>query len=269
MRYVLGNAFREYRIRMTNPVLPLWDVLVPVIYLLIFGASFERWIGGRLPGEEVGGVSPVGGTAALAGGAPDYVTFFLAGVLGMVTFLIAFNSSYAFFEDLQAGMFHELMTYPFARRDLLLGKLLFNALFSVIGAALCVAAAVTLMGVRLAPSAIPYLILWILLGTAGWYFLLSWLSMRMRGFNAYHTTTSALYLLLMFVSNLFYPVDRLPESVQWLAWLNPITWQVDLMRWVSYGAGDTTVLRLEGVGFVVFVGASFWLANRRLNGPIE
>ena len=39
MRYVLGNAFREYRIRMANPVLPLWDVLVPVIYLLIFAAS--------------------------------------------------------------------------------------------------------------------------------------------------------------------------------------------------------------------------------------
>lgn len=254
MRYVLGMAFREYRIRMTNPVLPLWDVLVPVIYLIIFGSSLERFVGGGSAGE-LGGI--------------DYVTFFLAGVLGMVTFGIAMNSSYAFFEDLQSGMFHELMTYPFARRDLLLGKLLFNALFSVVGGALCVLAGLTVLDVRIPASAGPSLLLWTLLGTAGWYFIFSWLSLRLRGFNAYHTTTSAAYLLLMFVSNLFYPVERLPESVQWLAWANPITWQVDLMRWASYGAGETSQLRIEGAAFVLFVAAAFWLANRSLNGPIE
>ncbi|MFN2433117.1 MAG: ABC transporter permease [Gemmatimonadota bacterium] len=250
MRYVLAMAYREYRIRLSNPVLPLWDVLVPVIYLLIFGASFERWIG-----QGLGGL--------------DYVTFFLGGVLGMVTFGIAMNSSYAFFEDLQSGMFHELMTYPFARRDLLIGKLLFNALFSVVGAALCTLAGVALLGVEVRLGALPLLLLWTLLGTAGWYFLFSWLSLRLRGFNAYHTTTSAAYMLLMFVSNLFYPAERLPRVVQGLAWLNPITWQVDLMRNAIYGAGEADVLRLEALGFAAFVTISFWLANRALNGPIE
>jgi ABC-2 type transport system permease protein len=269
MRYVLGNAFREYRIRMTNPVLPLWDVLVPVIYLLIFGASFESWIGGDFSGGGGASTGADGAVSMVSGGAPDFVTFFLAGVLGMVTFGIALNSSYAFFEDMQSGMFHELMTYPFARRDLLLGKLLFNALFSVVGGALCVVAAITLLGVRLKPTAAPHLLLWTLLGMAGWYFLFSWLAVRMRGFNAYHTTSSTAYLLLMFVSNLFYPVERLPKAIQALAWLNPITWQVDLMRWASYGAGDPAILRLEAMGFVIFVGTTFWLANRGLNGPIE
>jgi ABC-2 type transport system permease protein len=250
MRYILAVAYREYRIRLTNPVLPMWDVLVPVVYLLVFGASLERWIGG-----ELGGV--------------DYLTFFLGGVLGMVTFSIALNSSYAFFEDLQSGIFHELLTYPFARRDLLLGKLLFNALFSVLGAALCVLAGRVLLDIRLPARALPSLVLWVVLGTAGWYFLLSWLSLRMRGFNAYHTTTSTLYLLLMFFSNLFYPVERLPRAVQWVAWLNPVTWQVDLVRHYSYGAGDPLWLRLEAAGFLLFVLGAFWLANRSLNGPIE
>jgi ABC-2 type transport system permease protein len=253
-------AWREYRIRLTNPVLPLWDVLVPVVYLVVFGASLERWLGGALP-------APGGAGAAAAG--PDYVTFFLGGVLGMVTFSIAMNSSYAFFEDLQAGMFHELLTYPFPRRDLLLGKLLFNALFSVVGAGLCVLAAVALLGVRLDPAALLPLLGWTLLGTAGWYFLLSWLSLRMRGFNAYHTMTSGLYLLLMFISNLFYPVERLPEPAGWAARLNPVTWQVDLMREAIYGGGDPALLRLEAAGFVLFTLASFALANRSLNGSIE
>ena len=60
----------------------------------------------------------------------DYPRFFLGGVLSMVSFGIVFNSSYAFFEDLQGGIFHEMLTYPFARWEMLLGKLLFNAAFS-------------------------------------------------------------------------------------------------------------------------------------------
>ena len=188
MSYVLAIAFRDFRIRLSNPVLPLWDVLVPVVYLLVFGSSLERWIGA-------------------AGSGLDYPRFFLGGVLSMVSFGIVFNSSYAFFEDLQGGIFHEMLTYPFARWEMLLGKLLFNAAFSVVGVAVCCMAAVYVLlniamcrrrrGCRLR--------FWSVVGTAGWYFLFTWLALNLRGFNAYHTTTSALYLVLMFISNLFYP----------------------------------------------------------------
>lgn len=250
MRYILANAYREYRIRLTNPVLPLWDIVVPVVYLVIFGASLDRWLG-----------APGGGT--------DYPTFFLSSVLAMVTFSIAMNSSYAFFEDLQSGIFHELLTYPFPRRDLLLGKFLFNSIFGVLGALLCVLAGVMVLDIAIRPSALPTLILWIILGTAGWFFLFSWLSLQVRGFNAYHTTTSSLYLLLMFVSNLFYPVDRLPGWIRWMASINPITWQVDLLRYYTYGLGDWVRLQIAAAAYLLFSLFFFWLANRSLNGSIE
>lgn len=250
MRYVLANAYREYRIRLTNPVLPLWDILVPVVYLLIFGSSFDRWVS-----VDIAGAS--------------YSTFLLGGVLAMVTFSIAMNSSYAYFEDLQSGIFHELMTYPFPRRDLLLGKLIFNAGFGAVGGLLCILAGTIVLGIPIALTALPGLVLWILVGTAGWYFFFAWLSLKVRGFNAYHTTTSSLYLLLMFVSNLFYPADRLPGFVQWAAKLNPITWQVDLLRHYIYGEQPAVSLGWEAAAFAGFVAVSFWLANRILNGPIE
>ena len=250
MNSILAIAYREYRIRLTNPIFPLWDVLVPVVYLVIFGASLERWLGSEFSGIR-------------------YPTFFLGGVLAMVTFSIAMNSSYTFFEDLQSGIFHELLTYPFPRRDILIGKLLFNAGFGLIGAVACVLAgfAVLDIGVRLAD--VPGLVLWTVLGSAGWYFLFSWLALKVRGFNAYHTTTSTLYLLLMFVSNLFYPTDTLPRWVQWAALANPITWQVDLLRFYIYGAGNRFFLPLEAFAFAIFTLLCFWLANRSLNAPIE
>ncbi|MGH9601775.1 MAG: ABC transporter permease, partial [Terriglobales bacterium] len=93
MKFILANAYREWRIRVSNPIIPLWDVLVPVVYLVLFGSSMGSWINAGASGT-------------------GYPTFFLGGVLGMVTFSIAMNSSYSFFEDLQSGVFHEILTYP-------------------------------------------------------------------------------------------------------------------------------------------------------------
>ncbi|HSA92288.1 MAG TPA: ABC transporter permease [Terriglobales bacterium] len=250
MKFVLANAYRESRIRLTNPIIPLWDVLVPAVYLVIFGSSLDRWLG-----------TGAGGT--------DYPTFFLAAVLAMVTFSVAMNSSYAFFEDMQSGVFHEMLTYPFARRDLLLGKLLSNEVFGVLGALLCIAIGWALLSIPVSFGALPGLMLWTVLGMAGWYFLFAWISVRVRSFNGYHTTTSAMYLLLMFISNLFYPADRLPGWAEWLAWLNPITWQVDLLRYHTYGAGTPRVLQLEAAAFVAFVLLTFWMAARALKNPVD
>lgn len=250
MRYVFAIAFRDFRIRLSNPVLPLWDVLVPVVYLLVFGSSLERWIGT---------------TASNL----DYPKFFLGGVLSMVSFGIVFNSSYAFFEDLQGGIFHEMLTYPFARWQMLLGKLLFNAAFGVVGTAVCVAAGFVVLHIDIPPSSWLPICLWSVLGTSGWYFLFTWMALNLRSFNAYHTTSSAMYLLLMFVSNLFYPTQQLPGAVRWLAWANPVTWQTDLFRYYSYPAQDVHHLPLETGAFVAFIFVTFWLANHKLNGTIE
>lgn len=250
MSSILAIFWRELRIRLANPIFPMWDVFVPAVYLVVFGASFENWLK-----FETAGTS--------------YTTFFLGGVLGMVTFSVAMNSSYAFFEDMQSGIFHELLTYPFPRRDLLLGKFLFNAALSVVGALLCLLAGALLLDVKLIAARLPQLLLWVVIGTAAWFFLTSWMSLRIRTFNGYHTVSSTMYLLLMFVSNLFYPAAELPRWAAWLATVNPLTWQVNLHRRDIYDAGDPGRLLLEAGGFVVFTLVAFALADRALNQPIE
>ena len=243
-------AYREMRIRLVNPIFPLWDVLVPVVYLLVFGAGLQDFLG----------VTHEGGV--------DYPTFLLGGVLSMVTFSIAWNSSYAWFEDLQSGVFHELLTYPFPRRHLLLGKLIFNACFSLLAAGLCLLAAVTVLHIELIPQRLAGLTVWLVVGAAAWYFLFALLALLVRGYNAYHTTTSAFFILLMFVSNLFYPADRLPGPLPWLASANPVTWQTDLMRYYTYGP-ELPYLRWEALALVLFTVIVFALASRKLSGTIE
>jgi ABC-2 type transport system permease protein len=252
MNPLVAIAYREYRIRLTNPILPLWDILVPVVYLIVFGSSFSR----------------AGFSFIWSGQQLDYSWFLLGGVLAMVTFSIAMNSSYAAFEDLQSGIFQEMLTYPFPRRALLLGKLLFNGAFGLLGSTCCLLAGVLALGLPIYWAKFLPLLLWILLGTAAWYFFFVWVSLKVRGFNAYHTTTSSLYLLLMFVSNLFYPVETLPNWAQSIAYLNPITWQVDILRYLTSSSREAGFM-WEALAFMGFTAVSYWLANRKLNSPVE
>ena len=70
----------------------------------------------------------------------------------------------------------------------------------------------------------------------------------MNRMDSFNTITSAAYILLMFLSTMFYPLDGLPMWFQTLAMLNPMTWQVDILRFSLLGTGDPTTLALEAIG---------------------
>lgn len=246
----LALSYREYRIRLSNAVLPLWDVLVPAVYLVLFGGSMQKWMG-----ERLGGV--------------DYPLFLLGSCIAMVTFSVAMNSSYAYFEDLQSGIFHESLTYPFARHELLLGKLIFNAGFSVVGSLICYLVGLVFLGTRVPLLQLLMLAVVVLFSSAGWYFFYTWISLKARGFNMFHTTTSSLYLLLMFVSNMFYPASELPPVVRFIAALNPVTWQVNVMRYLTGAIPYYPYFWHEVAAFTAFTIGMFWAAHHVLNGPIE
>ena len=53
---------------------------------------------------------------------------------------------------------------------------------------------------------------------------------------------------------MFYPLDPLPPLFRWIAYANPITWQVDIFRYATLGLGSASVLLLEALGFVIFTG---------------
>ena len=155
---------------------------------------------------------------------------------------------------------------------MLLGKLLFNAAFAVVSVGVCMAAGYGSAGGHraVAPAAWLPIAFWSVLGTAGWYFLFTWLALNLRGFNAYHTTTSALYLVLMFVSNLFYPTQQLPGCGT-LAGMGECrdvadgpTALLHLCERLCPPSGSSRLGRLS----FLFWSASGW-QNRKLNGTIE
>ena len=234
---------REARIRATNVTFIFWDILYPIAYMLVFGVGVDHALGFQVAGLAV-----------------DYDSFFLAGVLGMASFGIASNTSWSFFLDRDNGMFQEMLTYPLSRSSYLVGKVVFNVIVAIVQAIVTALLAAWLLGVRIRPDGLPLLVAAVVIGTAGWFFFYAIFALKLRRNDAFNTVTSVFYFIFLFASSMFYPIDPLPYGFRVAALLNPITWQVDVLRFATLGVGDPSQIALESGAFVLFTLICFALA---------
>ena len=234
--------YRDARVRATNVTFIFWDLFYPLGYLLVFGVGINASLGFATdPGVS-------------------YSAFFLAGVLSMASFGIASNTSWSFFLDRDNGIFYEMLTYPMSRPQYLLGKVLFNIGVATVQSAITITLAALLLGVPLRASGWPLLTAAVTIGTAGWFFFYALFALRIRRNDAFNTVTSIFYFIFLFASSMFYPLDPLPPALRVAAYANPITWQVDVIRYATIGMGDATQIALEAVAFLLFTAASFFAA---------
>lgn len=234
--------YREGKIRATNLTFIFWDVFYPLGYLLVFGVGMTHAVGGGLPGSL------------------DYNAFFLAGVLGMASFGIASNTAWSFFMDRDNGIFYEMLTYPLSRSEYLIGKVLFNVFIASAQATVTVLLAGALLGVPVRLDLLPLLVAAVTVGTAGWFFFYAIFALQIRRNDAFNTVTSIFYFVFLFASSMFYPLEPLPELFRRVAYANPITWQVDVLRYATVGIGEPRILVMEAAAFCVFTAATFFFA---------
>jgi ABC-type multidrug transport system permease subunit len=237
---------REARIRATNLIFIFWDVLYPLGYLLVFGVGMNHAFNLSF------------------GSLTDYHGFFLAGVLSMASFGIASNTAWSFFLDRDNGIFYEMLTYPITRSQYLLGKVLFNVAVALVQAAVTIVLAAWLLDVPVRWALSPVTALAVAVGTAGWFFFYAIFALWLKRNDAFNTVTSVFYFVFLFASSMFYPLEPLPSAFRAVAYANPVTWQVDVLRYTTTGVGSPDLLPLEAVGFVAFTLASFACALVRL-----
>lgn len=249
MSGIAAVFYRDYRQRITNIGFMFWDLIAPLAYLILFGTGFERAMpfGFFIEGQTVA-----------------YVAFLLPGVLSMTAFSVAMNTSWTFFMDKDSGIFYEVLTYPITRMQFLVGKICFNVLLSATGAALTLLLGF-FMDVPVHWGLLPLTIVGVVVTTAGWFFMFSLFSIRMNRMDAFNTFTSVSYILFMFMSTLFYPLDQLPAWFRAVAWVNPMTWQVDLLRYSVLGLGNPATIAVESAAFTVFGALCLWGSVRALN----
>jgi ABC-2 type transport system permease protein len=253
MTMIAAVMYREYRIRTTSFTWLFYDLFMPLTYLLLFGLGLDRTFAGGIPVD---------------GQTLSYNSFFLSGVLAMACFGIAINTSYGFFVDRDNGIFYEFLTYPMTRGQFLIGKILFNCLLSLLQSAITIIMGVLILGIPLIWQRLPFVLIGIVVGTAGWFFFLAAFALRFRRNDMFNTFINVAYFLLMFGSSMFYPIDRLPAWLRIIAFMNPMTWHTDGLRYATVGTGAFGSVVLEGLGFGIFLILSFLAAVQTLHKGI-
>jgi ABC-2 type transport system permease protein len=247
MSAIAAVLYREARIRAGNVTFLFWDLCFPLLYMMVFGVGVSFGLG--VPQGMIG---------------TDYNSFFLSGVLSMAGLTIALNTAWSFFLDRDNGIFFEMLTYPLSRSEYLIGKMGFNLFVVMVQAALTVSLASTVLGVRLRLDLLPLFAVGVVTGAAGWFFLYAFLALRIRRNDVFNGVTSVLYFVPVFISSMFYPLEKLPGWFRIVASLNPVTWEVDCLRYASIGLGDPHRVALEAAGYVALSILAFAMAVRTL-----
>jgi len=138
-------------------------------------------------------------------------------------------------------------------------------LLALIGSILAIIAGVVVMNASIRLDLLPLTAAIVITATAEWFFLFSVFAIKLARMDAFNTLLSATYIMLMFLSSMFYPLSDLPVLFRIPAYLNPMTWQVDLLRFSLLGVGSTTTLLLEGAAVLVFGLICLAFAVRALN----
>jgi ABC-2 type transport system permease protein len=88
---------------------------------------------------------------------------------------------------------------------------------------------------------------------------------RMTSFQGFGTIMNFIIMPLWFLSGALFPVDRLPEWLGILVRVNPLTYGVDLIRWLVLGFSYQSIL-LDVVFLAVFgaltTGTAVFFFNR-------
>ena len=186
--------------------------LQPILWLLVFGNVFSRYR-----------VIPTGGYT--------YMQFVAPGILAQSVLFIAIFFGIMLVWDRDSGNLSKILVAPVSRFSIIMGKCL-SAGVRAIAQAVVVLVLILIIGVPLTTNPIYYLlvipvVVLIAAVSAGISILFASLFRtreRVMGIG------QLLTMPLFFTSNALYPIEMMPDWLRYIAWGNPLTYGVDILR---------------------------------------
>jgi ABC-2 type transport system permease protein len=187
-----------------------------------------------------------------------YASHLASGMLALLVGSGAVGGGFSLIEDRETGFLRALWIAPVSRASLVLGKLLARLAVSLVLVGILLALLGLVTPVRLAhPLA---LLLAVASLTAIFAALGIALATRLRRLESFRTLAAGVTVPLYLGSGIFYPIATLPTPVRVLAYANPLTWGVDLLRFgvlgvhelpLALGSGALVALAAVATGLAI------------------
>ncbi len=221
------------------------SIITPLIWIAFFGKSMniQGLIAGRIPPNMPAQLAEVLKQAyeyALkqSFGTTDYFTFFSAGMLAVFSLFQSMFSGISVIFDKRLGYMDRLLVTPIPRTSIFLGKVGATLVRLSILELLLFATALALgmqlkSGIGLVDLAAAWAIIMVLaLGLSSAYTTLSFYAENQEVVFAVGNLVN---LPLMFTSSALFPVEQMPQWLQAIAKVNPVTYASDLVRYHLIG----------------------------------
>jgi len=165
-----------------------------------------------------------------------FVPCLVAVMLLVITVIL---TSVAIVREKEAGTIEQVMVTPITRLEFILGKTVPYTIIGYIIMTLMLAIAMLVFDIRVAGS-------WVLLYTLTGLYILANLGLALLISATAQTQQQAVltaFLLMMpavLLSGFMFPIENMPEAVQYITYLNPMRWYIEILRGVvikGVGAG--------------------------------
>lgn len=280
---------RELKKWYKNPILLLMSVVIqPIIWLGLFGKAMNLgaiFTGSAITIPSIPGVPPqvmAQITQALSGlgtqllqqtfGTSDYFSFMSVGMLSFIVLFTCMFSGMTIVWDRRFGILNKFLSTPVARSSIILSKIFNSVIRSLIQAGIVLFLAY-LLGLQLGPD----FTIFSLLGVFAALFLVSvglssifiLIAIRSTKWETQMAVMNLLNLPLLFASNALFPTSIMPDWLQTIAKVNPISYATDASRQLLIFpinvATLTTDFAVLGLFAALFAGIGIVLSWRYLS----
>jgi ABC-2 type transport system permease protein len=234
VRKTLVIAELEARKLRHDPTELLTRAVQPTLWLLIFGQVFTR-------------------TRAIPTGNVRYIDFMAPGILAQSVLFIAIFSGIAIIWERDLGIVHKFLASPTPRTALVLGKAL-SAGVRALSQAVIIYVLALLIGVKIDwnPLALLGVLLVVILGAALFSTFSLIIACLVKTRERFMGIGQVLTMPLFFASNAIYPIAIMPTWLKVLARVNPLSYEVDVLRALMLGQPSSTNVVLD---FAVLIAA--------------
>lgn len=216
-------VWAETRKMRRDPTALLTRAVQPILWLCIFGVVMNR-------------------ARAIPTGNLSYLDFMVPGILAQSVLFIAIFYGIALIWERDLGLLHVLLASPAYRGALVTGKAV-SAGIRALSQAIIVSLVGLAMGahLNLAPVNIAGMLLFIVLGAAIFSTFSLIIACIVKTRERFMGIGQVLTMPLFFASNAIYPLAIMPDWLQIVARINPLTYQVDALRALMVQGGHSTI----------------------------
>ncbi|HUI39699.1 MAG TPA: ABC transporter permease [Methanothrix sp.] len=191
----------------------------PLLWLVIFGTGL--------------------GSSIRVGVGMNYQEFIFPGIIGQTLLFTSMFMGISLIWDRQFGFLKEILVAPISRISIFIGKMLGVSTDSMIQGMIVMLLGF-LIGIRITLPMVLEVVPLMVLITLGMACIGLTLASFMDSLESYGTIMTFVNMPMFFLSGALFPVNNLPAWLQWVVYIDPLTYGVDALRAIILGSAHVS-----------------------------